>query len=104
MTLAAAFTAFVLVAVPAAVFMAVWAALTLVRVLFPERPLPLVRDRTAERRAAAARGESVAVGFREIHEDLRLHARDLARPYHHAGGSSEGFPAYWREDLHRRRN
>ncbi len=104
MTLAAVFAAFVVVAVPAIILMAVWASVTLWRVLFPERPLPLVRDEATERRAAAARGESVQVGFREIHEDLRVHARDLARPYHHAGGCSGGFPASWLEDLDRRRN
>lgn len=104
MTLAAVFTAFVVFAVPAIILMAVWASVTLWRVLVPERPLPLLQDKATERRAAVARGESVKVGFREIHEDMRVHTRDLARPYHHAGGCSDGFPASWLEDLDRRRN
>ncbi len=104
MTLAAFIAGFVLIAMPVIVLMAVWASVTLWRVLFPERPLPLVRDETMARRAAVARGESVKVGFREIHEDMRVHTRELARPYHHAGGHSDGFPASWLEDLDRRRN
>ncbi len=104
MPFAAVFTAFALFAGPAMVLMAVWASVTLFRILFPERPLPRARNQTAERRAAVERGESVAVGFREIHEDMRVHARDLARPYHHTGGSSDGFPDDWLDDLHRRRN
>ncbi len=104
MVLAAALSALVVAAVPVAVLMAVWSAVTMYRVLRPEHPLPFVRDEAAERRAACARGESVGVGFREIRDDMRLHVRDLSRPYHHAGGCSHGFPEAWIEDVYRRRN
>lgn len=104
MVLAAAISALVVAAVPVAVFVAVWSAVTIFRILYPERPLPLGRDGAAERRAARSRGEAVGVGFREIREDMRTHARELARPYHHAGGCSHGIPESWIEDVHRRRN
>lgn len=104
MVLAAALSALVVAAVPVAVLMAVWSAVAMYRVLFPERPLPFVRDEAAERHAARARGEAVHVGFREIRDDMRLHVRELARPYHHAGGCSHGIPEAWIEDVYRRRN
>ncbi len=104
MVFAAALSAFVVAVVPVVVFMAVWAMVTMYRILTPERPLPFVRDKAAERRAARARGESVGVGFREIHDDMRTHVRELAGPYHHAGGCSHGIPEAWIEDMNRRRN
>ncbi|MEM1041574.1 MAG: hypothetical protein AAGI91_03000 [Bacteroidota bacterium] len=104
MYLAALIAGFVVLAIPVIVLMAIWSAVTLCRVLFPERPLPLMRDEAKERREAIARGESVKVGFREIHEDMREHTRELACPYHHACGCSDGFPEFWLEDLDRRRN
>jgi hypothetical protein len=104
MVLAAAVSAFVLVAVPAAVFMAIWTAVTMWRILFPERPLPLVRNGAAERRAARARGEAVGVGFREIHEDLRAEARTKERALDRVGGRPTRIPEAWLEDLQRRRN
>lgn len=104
MVLAAVISALVVAAVPVAVLMAVWSAVTLYRILHPERPLPLGRDGAAERLAARARGEAVDVGFREIRDDMRTHVRELARPYHHAGGCSHGIPESWIEDVYRRRN
>ncbi len=104
MVLAAALSAFAVVAVPALVFMAIWTVVTVLRILFPERPIPLLRDRAAERWAARARGEAVGVGFREIHEDLRAQARELARPLDRVGGDSGRIPEAWLEDLDRRRN
>jgi hypothetical protein len=104
MVLAAAVSAFVLVALPAAVFMAVWTAVTMWRILYPERSLPLVRNGIAERRAARVRGEAVGVGFREIHEDLRAEARERARALDGVEGRPSGIPEAWIDDLYRRRN
>ena len=101
---AAALSALVAVAVPVAILMGVWSVVVVYRVLFPERPLPFVRDEVAERQAATARGESVGVGFREIHDDMRLHVRALNCPYHHAVGNSHGIPDAWIDDVYRRRN
>ena len=49
MVLAATLSAFVVAAVPALIFMAIWTAVTALRILRPERPLPLARDGAAER-------------------------------------------------------
>lgn len=104
MVLAAVISVLVIAAVPVAVLMAVWTAVTMYRILYPERPLPLGRDAAAARRAARSRGEAVDVGFREIRDDMRTHARELAWPYHHAGGGSHRIPESWIEDVYRRRN
>lgn len=104
MVLAAALSAFAVAAVPALIFMAIWTVVTALRILRPERSLPFARDGAAERQAARARGEAVGVGFREIHEDLRTYARDLAREVDCVGGTAHGVPEAWLDDLHRRRN
>lgn len=96
---------FLAAAVPVLVAALVWGAVTAMRILLPERPLPFVPDPRAARRAARARGESVRVGFREIYEDLPEHARALPMPQRHAVGEGlEEAPEAWREDLWRRRN
>lgn len=103
MTPAAALTAFAMLAVPSAVFVAVWAVVMAYRILFPERPLPFLPNGSAQREAARARGEAVPVGFREIHDDLRRHARHVAVPRRsYAGEEPDAEP--WKEDLWRRRN
>ena len=101
---AAALSVLVAVAVPTAILMVVWTLVAVSRILVPEQPLPFVRDEVAERRAASARGESVGVGFREIHDDMRVHVRELACPYRHAVGHPYGIPDVWVADVYRRRN
>lgn len=104
MVLAAVITAFVAAALPALLFMAIWTAVTVFRILYPERPLPFGRDGVAERQAARARGDVLKVGVREIREDLQIHSRELTRSYDLVGGCSHGIPEVWLEDLYRRRN
>ncbi len=94
-----------LVAVPVFLFLLTWAVVTACRLLAPERPQPFERDPVAVRQQAAARGEHVPVGVREIREDQRLVYGEHARArYHYAGGASAGLPPIWMEDLWRRRN
>ena len=71
---AAALAAFVLTVVPVVLLMTVWACVTVARLLFPERPLPL--DGPSRRERALRRGESRPVGLREIMDDetRRRHA------------------------------
>ena len=105
MVLIASFTVFAVAAFPALVLMAVWTAVTVLRILRPEQPLPFFADPVAERHEATASGVSVPVGFREIREDVQVLARTLALPYdYHAAGSSHHVPEPWLDDLHRRRN
>jgi hypothetical protein len=106
---AAAVAAFVMIAVPLGVAVAVWAVVTMFRVLFPERPLPVLLDPARERRDRTARGEAVPVGFREIYEEMPVHAGRLALPYRldrervHSGLPGH-VPEPWRDDLYLRRN
>ncbi|MDT0631332.1 hypothetical protein RQM47_04655 [Rubrivirga sp. S365] len=65
--LGAIVTGFVLVALPTVLLMAVWTVVTVLRILFPERPLPF--DAAARRQRARIRGESVPVRLRDILED-----------------------------------
>lgn len=108
MVLAAAVSAFVVAAVPALIFMAIWTVVTALRLLRPERSLPVMRNGVVERRAAGARGEALGVGFREIREDLK--ARQRAQTQEKTGapdpvGEKAGrIPEAWLEDLYRRRN
>lgn len=59
--------AFFLVAIPVIVLVAVWAAVTMVRILFPERPLPF--EAAARRQRATLEGRAVSVRLRDILED-----------------------------------
>ncbi len=99
---AAVFTAFFIAAVPAVLFMGIWAAVMAFRLLRPEQPLPF--DAAVRREAARRRGQSVRVGYRDIEEDLRL------RPVRPAFSRRQAVPEGaeptegWREDLWRRRN
>ncbi len=56
-----------LVAVPVLILVFVWAAVTTLRILLPERPLPF--EPVERRRRATLRGESVPVRLRDILED-----------------------------------
>lgn len=104
MVLSAVITAFVVAALPALIFMAVWTVVTALRIVFPERALPLFPNGIAERQAASARGEAVRVGFREIREDVLVRARELSRSHDLVGGCSHSIPEAWIDDLYRRRN
>ncbi len=97
--------AFAALAIPVLFFMLTWAAVTAYRLLFPEEAPPPQKDPVVIRKVAAARGEYVPVGAREIREDQRLYLSEHPpASYIYAYGESEGFPEKWDEDLLRRRN
>lgn len=105
----AAVVAFVLIVVPTIVLLAVWAAVTALRILFPERPLPFLKDPVEERRRRTAAGEAVPVGFREIHEEMPVHVRSVATPYRFdrervLAGLPGHVPDVWVENVCHRRN
>lgn len=100
---------FALVFVPVGIVMVVWSVVTVCRIMFPERPLPLFQDRVAERRRRTEAGISVPVGFRDIHDDMPEHVRRVSCPYEHY--RSEGWlqakghvPEPWMDDVWQRRN
>lgn len=103
--MAAVLTALLAAGMLALAMVVIWAVITGLRILRPERPLPFVPDTAARRHRATARGKAVPVGFREIHEDLRTHARSLPLPHHDR--VTDGLPHAsepWMDDLYRRRN
>jgi hypothetical protein len=93
---------------PILFFLATWGIATVYRLYFPEHPLPFEQDPVIIRERAAAQGESMPVGVREIRADQRRAQRQGRAPsnttYHYAWGGSDGFPEAWYEDLWRRRN
>lgn len=106
---AAAIAALVMIAVPAIVVASIWTVVTVYRILYPERPLPFYADAVRERQRRTAQGEAVPVGFREIHEEMPLHARRVCSPYRlnrdrALAGLPGCVPDPWVEDLHLRRN
>ncbi len=84
----------------------VWVMVTAWRIIFPERPLPLTRNQSELRRFRTALGESVPVGFREIHEDMVEHVRRvrLGRTLSEPNAIEPGGRAGADEDLWERRN
>ncbi len=93
------------VVIPVVFFMLTWAVVTAYRLLFPEEPAPPQKDPVVIRRVAAARGEYVPVGAREIREDQRQYFSEQAPAFYtYAYGESDGFPEKWHQDLLRRRN
>ena len=97
--------AFAALAIPVLFFMLTWAVVTAYRLLFPEEPPPPPPDPVVIRKVAAARGEYMPVGAREIREDQRQYFSEQApASYTYAHGESEGFPEKWRQDLLRRQN
>ncbi len=76
-------SAFVLLAVPAALLVAVWTAVSVARLLFPERELPLDPD-AAQRHLARRRGPAVPVRAFDIVEDLRRRPVRPAMPQREA--------------------
>lgn len=97
--LGALVTGLFLVAVPVTILMAVWAAVTVVRILFPERPLPL--EAAARRERAVRRGDAVPVRLRDILEDQALRHAAAASG---AEGETTAPPHPFAEDLWLRRN
>jgi hypothetical protein len=97
---------FAIFAVPTLFCMLTWVVVTVYRLYSPERPLPFELDPVFIRERAAAAGESLPVGAREIREDQRRYLGRQARtPYHYyAAFGSEGLPPAWKEDLWLRRN
>lgn len=91
---------------PILVFLIIWVGATVYRLYYPEHPLPFEGDPVVKRQRAASKGKSVPVGVREIRADQRRERRqEDVTVYNYAwGGSDEGVPESWKEDLWRRRN
>lgn len=77
---ASVFMSVALLAGPILLLAAVWAAVSTLRILFPERPLPL--DGPSRRERALRRGKAVPVHLRDILEDesRRRSAASPVRP------------------------
>ncbi|MEO0556550.1 MAG: hypothetical protein AAF170_00060 [Bacteroidota bacterium] len=101
--LAAIITSIFLIALPVIVLMTAWTVVTMVRILFPERELPI--DPSALRRRARERGQAVPVRFRDLVEDQR-HAEAPAMPHRASpdASSTTEIPSALVEDLWLRRN
>ena len=101
--LGALVTGFFLVAIPTVLMMTVWTIVTVVRILFPERPLPF--DGSMRRRRATLRGESVPVKLRDILEDQeRQRQAQPVRAPRPEGEPPEPEPHPLFDDLWLRRN
>lgn len=101
MTPAAIFTAFVMVAVPVILLAFVWGVLTMLRIAFPERPVPLEGPLRAIRRRGGH------AGVREIRAEVLKQAERLAVPYAYTPGTTvppSRLPSPWLLDVHERRN
>jgi hypothetical protein len=75
------------IAAPALILMAVWTAVNVARLLFPERGLPL--SGPARRAAARRRGQSIPVRAFDIVEDLRRRPVRPAMPQREAVAEGE---------------
>lgn len=95
--LGALFVAFFAVAIPTILLMTVWSAITMARVLFPERPLPFG---PRPRRQPTFQGRPVSVRARDIQEDQARRA--LAHAEAGAESPPEVHPLF--DDLWLRRN
>ncbi|NNF59509.1 MAG: hypothetical protein HKN04_14835 [Rhodothermaceae bacterium] len=96
MPVAALFSAFFLIAVPLAIFMAIWSAVLLGRTLFPERPLPVVPRVTNRSVAMPVSAREIGAALRRRHLGPSLSQRHLV-----ADGD---LPDPLAEDLWLRRN
>ena len=97
--LGALIAGFFVVVVPVVILMTVWACVTMVRILFPERPLPF--EAAALRQRATTRGEAVPVRLRDIIEDQSLRHTEAAP----AGDPEAVAPRHpFADDLWLRRN
>ena len=93
---------FFLLVAPLFAFLLTWVVVTVYRLYFPERPLPLRSGTVQVRRRRAAAGEEVPVGVREIREDQRRERTPVS--YQYAGFPTGQLPDGWERDLHQRRN
>lgn len=75
--LAAAETAFALMAAPLILLMFVWAGISVMRLMFPERPLPPVDPDGERLRRALHDGDAVPVRVRDIVNAQRAHAAEI---------------------------
>lgn len=82
----------------------IWAGTMVYRLYHPERVRPFEEHPVVQREKAAARGERVSVGVREIRADRRRERRKEALGRDYVWGRSDGIPEEWREDLWQRRN
>lgn len=82
----------------------VWVGATVYRIYYPNRPRPFEEHPVVRREQAAAQGERVPVGVREIRADQRRRQRKQETDLEYVWGVSEGIPESWREDLWIRRN
>ena len=99
------YLAFAAFAIPVLFFMLTWAFVTAYRLLFPEEPRPPQKDPVVVRKVAAAQGQYVPVGAREIREDQRQYLSEHPPAFYtYAYGESEGFPEKWYKDLLHRQN
>jgi hypothetical protein len=98
--------AFTLLFLPAALLMAVWTAVNVARLLFPERDLPF--DGPARRAAARRGGAAVPVRAFDVVEDLRRRPVRPAMPPPRGEAvpapDAPGTPTPLAEDLWLRRN
>ena len=101
---AALISGFVLIALPVILLVMVWASVSAFRLLFPERPLPLLPNAVLLREAARQRGEAVPVNAIEIREDIRRAKHETLVTYQYAGTATAHVPELWVDDLQRRRN
>ena len=97
---------FLVVFVPVAFMMLVWAVATACRLYFPRRPLPFFDDAEVYRRwRHEARARSLPVGVREIRAaQLRVHRERVRHRVDYVVGDTAGLPKAWHEDLWARRN
>lgn len=82
----------------------VWAGTMVYRLYNPDHPHPFEEHPVIQREEAAARGERVSVGVREIRADRRRERRLQGKQRRYVWGRSDGIPEAWREDLWTRRN
>ncbi len=82
----------------------VWAGTMVYRLYNPEHPRPFDEHPAVQRERAAAKGERVSVGVREIRADRRRKQRTESDCQEYTWGRSDGIPEAWRENLWARRN
>lgn len=82
----------------------IWAGTTVYRLYNPARPPPFKEHPVVRRERAAARGERVPVGVREIRADRRREWRKRGSQSEYTFGQAEGIPESWHRDVWDRRN
>lgn len=97
---------FVFVAILIFFCMFTWVAVTIYRICFPEKPLPIERDPVMQRHHARLSGTMIPVGARDISEEQRAYVMEQMRAHGtvYLPAYPEGLPQAWEEDLQMRRN